>query len=75
MNVPVFSISIIVYVTFWLSYVLPYRYDADMKKLKHMRPLPQKLLQSLNGELDFLGPYLSVLSLFTTKLFHLKSWN
>ncbi|KAH7528610.1 hypothetical protein FEM48_Zijuj05G0090200 [Ziziphus jujuba var. spinosa] len=31
-------------------------YDADMKKLKHMRPVPQKLLQSLDGELDFLGP-------------------
>ncbi|XP_062117972.1 exonuclease 1 [Humulus lupulus] len=31
-------------------------YDADMKMLKHMRPLPEKLLQSLDGELDFLGP-------------------
>ncbi|PON35930.1 XPG/Rad2 endonuclease [Trema orientale] len=31
-------------------------YDVDMKKLKHMRPLPEKLLQSLDGELDFLGP-------------------
>lgn len=41
----------------------PYRYDADMKKLKHMRPLPEKLLQSLDGELDFLGPYPSVLKL------------
>ncbi|KAF3437202.1 hypothetical protein FNV43_RR19955 [Rhamnella rubrinervis] len=31
-------------------------YDADMKKLKHIKPLPQNLLQSLDGELDFLGP-------------------
>ncbi|XP_024924455.3 exonuclease 1 [Ziziphus jujuba] len=31
-------------------------YDTDMKKLKHMRPVPQKLLQSLDGEIDFLGP-------------------
>ncbi|GMN46284.1 hypothetical protein TIFTF001_015476 [Ficus carica] len=31
-------------------------YDADTKKLKHMRPLPETLLQSLDRELDFLGP-------------------
>ncbi|PON62149.1 XPG/Rad2 endonuclease [Parasponia andersonii] len=31
-------------------------YDVDMKKLMHMRPIPEKLLQSLDGELDFLGP-------------------
>lgn len=33
------------------------RYDGDAKKLEHIKPLPQKLLQSLGGELDFLGPY------------------
>ncbi|KAF4373590.1 hypothetical protein F8388_025284 [Cannabis sativa] len=33
-------------------------YDVDMKMLKHMKPLPEKLLQSLDGELDFLGPEL-----------------
>ncbi|KAF8399026.1 hypothetical protein HHK36_014892 [Tetracentron sinense] len=32
-------------------------YDAENKKLKPMKPLPQKLLDSLDGELDFLGPY------------------
>ncbi|KAL5545032.1 hypothetical protein UlMin_008816 [Ulmus minor] len=31
-------------------------YDPDMKKLKHMRPLAPQLLQSLDGQLDFLGP-------------------
>ncbi|XP_065634834.1 exonuclease 1 [Quercus suber] len=31
-------------------------YDVDTKKLKHMKPLPEKLLQFLNGELEFLGP-------------------
>ncbi|XP_068307608.1 exonuclease 1 [Pyrus communis] len=31
-------------------------YDADKKKVKHMKPIPQKLVQSLGGELDFLGP-------------------
>ncbi|KAJ4713497.1 exonuclease 1 [Melia azedarach] len=30
-------------------------YDAGTKKLKHIKPLPEKLLQSLGGELDFLG--------------------
>ncbi|KAF4385231.1 hypothetical protein G4B88_026514, partial [Cannabis sativa] len=33
-------------------------YDVDMKMLKHMKPLSEKLLQSLDGELDFLGPEL-----------------
>lgn len=33
------------------------RYDGDAKKLEHIKPLPQKLLESLGGELDFLGPY------------------
>ncbi|GMY23922.1 exonuclease 1 [Fagus crenata] len=32
-------------------------YDIDTKKLKHMKPLPEKLLHFLNGELEFLGPY------------------
>ncbi|KAK2664481.1 hypothetical protein Ddye_003055 [Dipteronia dyeriana] len=31
-------------------------YDAGIKKIKHLKPLPQQLLQSLNEELDFLGP-------------------
>lgn len=31
-------------------------YDIDTKKLKHMKPLPEKLLHFLNGELEFLGP-------------------
>ncbi|XP_040998489.1 exonuclease 1 [Juglans microcarpa x Juglans regia] len=31
-------------------------YDIDTKKLKHLKPLPENLLQSLNGELEFLGP-------------------
>ncbi|KAA8541322.1 hypothetical protein F0562_025285 [Nyssa sinensis] len=31
-------------------------YDPDSKRLIHIKPLPQKLLQSLNEELDFLGP-------------------
>ncbi|KAK1565357.1 hypothetical protein Q3G72_024771 [Acer saccharum] len=30
-------------------------YDAGIKKIKHLKPLPQQLLQSLNEELDFLG--------------------
>lgn len=36
---------------------LIYRYDFDTKRLEHMKPLPEKLLQSLSGELGFLGPY------------------
>ncbi|KAK0586409.1 hypothetical protein LWI29_006464 [Acer saccharum] len=31
------------------------KYDAGIKKIKHLKPLPQQLLQSLNEELDFLG--------------------
>ncbi|XP_061343645.1 exonuclease 1 [Gastrolobium bilobum] len=31
-------------------------YDADAKELKHMKPLPQNFLESLDGKLDFLGP-------------------
>ncbi|PSR84696.1 Exonuclease [Actinidia chinensis var. chinensis] len=31
-------------------------YDADSKSLKHIKPLPEKLLQSLDQDLDFLGP-------------------
>lgn len=31
-------------------------YDVHSKKLKHMKPLPEKLLESLNGDLEFLGP-------------------
>ncbi|XP_020533793.1 exonuclease 1 isoform X1 [Jatropha curcas] len=33
-------------------------YDAETKKLRHMKPLPQNLLDSLDGQLDFLGPEL-----------------
>ncbi|GMP32969.1 hypothetical protein CsSME_00006494 [Camellia sinensis var. sinensis] len=31
-------------------------YDADSKSLKHLKPLPEKLLQSLDEGFDFLGP-------------------
>lgn len=31
-------------------------YDTITKKLRHMRPLSEKLLEALDGELDFLGP-------------------
>ncbi|KAI3443303.1 uncharacterized protein J3R85_000234 [Psidium guajava] len=31
-------------------------YDPITKKLRHIRPLSEKLLQALDGELDFLGP-------------------
>ncbi|TXG50831.1 hypothetical protein EZV62_023355 [Acer yangbiense] len=31
-------------------------YDAGIKKIKHLKPLRRQLLQSLNEELDFLGP-------------------
>ncbi|XP_031406251.1 exonuclease 1 isoform X2 [Punica granatum] len=31
-------------------------YDTTAKKLTHLKPLPKKLLQSLEGNLDFLGP-------------------
>ncbi|PRQ15932.1 putative exodeoxyribonuclease I [Rosa chinensis] len=31
-------------------------YDSDKKIVKHMRPIPQELVESLDGELDFLGP-------------------
>ncbi|WKA08033.1 hypothetical protein VitviT2T_025795 [Vitis vinifera] len=31
-------------------------YDADTKRVQHMKPLTDDLLQSLDGELDFLGP-------------------
>ncbi|KAL6175659.1 hypothetical protein ACLB2K_052298 [Fragaria x ananassa] len=31
-------------------------YDFEKKIVKHMRPIPQKLVESLDGELDFLGP-------------------
>ncbi|XVE58835.1 hypothetical protein DITRI_Ditri04bG0200800 [Diplodiscus trichospermus] len=31
-------------------------YDAEIKGLKHMKPLTQQLLQSLDEGLDFLGP-------------------
>ncbi|KAM0933024.1 putative exodeoxyribonuclease I [Dioscorea sansibarensis] len=33
-------------------------YDAETKKFKHMKPLQQKDMPSLNGDLDFLGPEL-----------------
>jgi len=47
------------------------RYDLDTKKLRHMKPLPEKLLQSLSGELEFLGPYPLFLSFFFSFLFFL----
>ncbi|XP_034216747.1 exonuclease 1 [Prunus dulcis] len=31
-------------------------FDAEKKKVKHMKAIPEKLVQSLDGELDFLGP-------------------
>ncbi|XP_028787023.1 exonuclease 1 isoform X2 [Neltuma alba] len=31
-------------------------YDPNAKELKHLAPLPQNLLQSFDGNLDFLGP-------------------
>ncbi|KAK4256577.1 hypothetical protein QN277_006283 [Acacia crassicarpa] len=31
-------------------------YDPTAKELKHLTPLPQSLLQSFDGNLDFLGP-------------------
>jgi len=33
------------------------RYDSNSKRLEHMKPVPQNLLESLEGKLDFLGPY------------------
>lgn len=33
------------------------RYDGGAKKLTHIKPLPQGLMESLAGKLDFLGPY------------------
>jgi hypothetical protein len=33
------------------------RYDINTKELKHMKPLPENFLESLNENLDFLGPY------------------
>lgn len=32
-------------------------YDSNNKRLEHMKPVPQNLLESLEGKLDFLGPY------------------
>ena len=34
-----------------------FRYDPDTKSLKPMKPLPVELIQSLENDLDFLGPY------------------
>ncbi|CDO98379.1 unnamed protein product [Coffea canephora] len=31
-------------------------YDAALKQLKHMKPIPEDLLKSFDEELDFLGP-------------------
>ncbi|CAJ1952050.1 unnamed protein product [Sphenostylis stenocarpa] len=31
-------------------------YDTNARELKHLKPLPQNFLQSLDGKLDFLGP-------------------
>lgn len=36
------------------------RYDTNTKVLKHMKPLSQDFLESLDGKLDFLGPYPSL---------------
>lgn len=33
------------------------RYDPGKKTLKNMKPLPDSILQSLDGDLDILGPY------------------
>lgn len=40
------------------------RYDTNTKELKHMNPLPQDILESLDGKLDFLGPYPSSITKF-----------
>ncbi|KAE9586074.1 putative exodeoxyribonuclease I [Lupinus albus] len=32
-------------------------YDANTKELRHMKPLPHDFLETLDGNLDFLGPY------------------
>ncbi|XP_062019040.1 uncharacterized protein LOC133735659 [Rosa rugosa] len=39
-------------------------YDSDKKIVKHMRPIPQELVESLDGELDFLGSYFFVIYFF-----------
>ncbi|XP_042510556.1 exonuclease 1-like isoform X2 [Macadamia integrifolia] len=31
-------------------------FDAGTKTIKHIKPLSEKILQSLDGNLDFLGP-------------------
>ncbi|KAL3570782.1 hypothetical protein D5086_028031 [Populus alba] len=31
-------------------------YDSNNKRLEHMKPVPQNLMESLEGKLDFLGP-------------------
>ncbi|XP_059303409.1 exonuclease 1 isoform X1 [Lycium ferocissimum] len=31
-------------------------YDVSLKRIKHLKPVPEELLQFLNEELDFLGP-------------------
>ena len=36
---------------------LVFRYDIETKSLKPLKPIEKKHLQSLNGDLDFLGPY------------------
>ncbi|PRQ56930.1 putative XPG/Rad2 endonuclease [Rosa chinensis] len=36
-------------------------YDSDKKIIKHMRPIPQELVESLDGELDFIGSYFFVI--------------
>lgn len=41
----------------WVACPISCRYDAETKKLKHMKPLQQKDMHSLIGDLDFLGPY------------------
>ena len=45
-----------VFIKSWLVLV-QCRYDAETRKLKHMKPLPLELLQFLDEEIDFLGPY------------------
>jgi hypothetical protein len=51
------------------------RYDINTKELKHMKPLPENFLESLNENLDFLGPYPWIIEFVTICLFQYISSN
>lgn len=55
MNQSCFCILLVAYYTFVSQFNC--RYDANSKSLKHLKPLSEKFLQSLDGDHDFLGPY------------------